>query len=292
MKIHVNRIQEMDGRWQREVIFRLLSVLLGLALFAVATEVLRAGVALGVSPIRVEHEVPAGQMKTDAITVENESKEAVHMRVTVADWYMTRDGSPVFVKRGKAPEFSMSDWMDVNPAEFDLPAHGRQIIRYTFAVPTNARPGGYRTAVLIESVPNIAPGQKAHVAFLNARIGAIIYNRVGQSMPQAAVTTQQLVLDPKNSTQMDVQISMKNTGSTFFRFKGSCKIIDRQGRVLQSLPILDSVILPQSERDILIPLKGEVPVDAFTIVSSLDIGLKELLEVETRIEPSPSSQGR
>ena len=251
---------------------------------------LRADVAIGVFPIRAEHEVQAGQTKTDGITVDNDSAENVHLRVTVADWYMTRDGSPVFVKKGKSPEFSMSEWIVVNPAEFDLAPHGHQIIRYTFTVPKDTPTGGYHTAVMIESVPNIAPGQDAHAAYLNARIGAIIYNRVGKVTPQGTITAQQVVIDHKNTGQVGVQITLKNSGSSHFRFKGDSKIIDKQGKVIETLPINDSVVLPQSERDIFVPVKGILPTDGFTIVSSLDIGIKELLEAETRVEPNPSSQ--
>ncbi|HEX9136407.1 MAG TPA: hypothetical protein VF905_05630 [Nitrospirota bacterium] len=251
---------------------------------------LRADVAIGVFPIRAEHEVQAGQTKTDGITVDNDSAENVHLRVTVADWHMTRDGSPVFVKKGKSPEFSMSEWIVVNPAEFDLAPHGHQIIRYTFTVPKDTATGGYHTAVMIESVPNIAPGQDAHAAYLNARIGAIIYNRVGKVSPQGTITAQQVVIDQKNTGQLGVQITLKNSGSAHFRFKGESKIIDRQGKLIETLPINDSVVLPQSERDIFVPVKGILPTDGFTIVSSLDIGMKELLEAETRVEPNPSSQ--
>lgn len=251
---------------------------------------LRADVAIGVFPIRAEHEVQAGQTKTDGITVDNDSAENIHMRVTVADWYLTRDGNPTFVKKGKSPEFSMSEWIVVNPAEFVVPPHGHQIIRYTFTVPKDTPDGGYHTAIMIESVPNIAPGQDAHAAYLNARVGAIIYDRVGKTTPQGTITAQQVVIDQKDTGQVGVQITLKNSGSSHFRFKGESKIIDKQGKVIETLPINDSVVLPQSERDVFVPVKGILPTDGFTIVSSLDIGLKELLEAETRVEPNPSSQ--
>ncbi|MFI5175248.1 MAG: hypothetical protein ACHQKY_10350 [Terriglobia bacterium] len=269
---------------------RLLGVLLVAAVIFGSMTSLRADVAIGVFPIRSEHEVQPGQTKTDGITVDNDSAENIHMRVTVADWYLTRDGSPTFVKKGKSPEFSMSDWIVVNPAEFDVAPHGHQIIRYTFTVPKETLTGGYHTAIMIESVPNITPGQDAHAAYLNARVGAIIYDRVGKTTPQGTITAQQVVIDEKNTGQVGVRITLKNSGPSHFRFKGESKILDKQGKVIETLPINDSVVLPQSERDVFVPVKGILPTDGFTIVSSLDIGLKELLEAETRVEPNPSSQ--
>ncbi|MDD5543223.1 MAG: hypothetical protein PHX83_08615 [Acidobacteriia bacterium] len=285
MKEPMNRTAEWEARWQKEIMFWILACLIALGLIMAGTEAIRADVSLGAFPIRSEHQVAAGQTKTDGITVENESAEPVHMRVTVADWYLTPGGDPMFVKRGRVPQFSMSDWIEVNPAEFDLGPHSQQIIRYTFTVPMGTPDGGYRTAILIESVPNITQPHDIHMAYLNARIGAIIYDRVGAPATQASVTAQQVILDPNNPSRLGVQITLKNSGNSYFRFKGECKIVDGQGTEVETLPINDAVVLPQSERTIFLPLKKDLPAQKFSIVSSLDVGLKELLESVTQVQP-------
>jgi P pilus assembly chaperone PapD len=290
MRIQSNDIGDMKSFRRQWMLFWMFCVLAVVALLTVIASPMFGDISLGVFPIRTEHEVPAGQTKTAGITVENTTEESVNLRVTVADWYLTRDGMPMFVKRGKSPAFSMSDWMVVNPSEFVLPPHGKQVIRYTFSVPADAAPGGYRTAVLIENVPIIAPGEQVRITYLNARIAAIIYNRVGQTAPQASITDQRVILDPKESGRVGVQISLKNSGVAHFRYKGETKIIDHQGKVVETLAILDSVILPQAERDIFVPMKSVLPSDGFSIVSTLDIGLKELLAAETQVDPPSRGQ--
>src|SRR3974377_1410025 len=134
---------------------RILLLYSGLALLFIGCVTAHAQISVGGTPIGAEHQVQAGQSKTDRLIVENKSPKSLHMKVSVADWYLTRDGDPVFVKRGKFPEFSMSDWIEVNPAEFDLESDGRQILRYTVEVPPETPAGGNRTAILVEFLPAV-----------------------------------------------------------------------------------------------------------------------------------------
>ncbi len=59
-----------------------------------------AQVSVAVSPVRVELAVAPGQTKTDILTVQNLGARPQHVRVSVADWYLTKDGTPVFAKVG------------------------------------------------------------------------------------------------------------------------------------------------------------------------------------------------
>jgi len=266
---------------------RILLLYSGLALLFIGCVTAHAQISVGVTPIRAEHQVQAGQSKTDRLIVENKSPMPLHMKVSVADWYLTKDGDPVFVKRGKFPESSMSEWIEVNPAEFDLESDGRQILRYTMEVPPETPAGGYRAAIMVESVPEIAADHAANVTYLTARIGVVIYDQVGTVPTQAEITDQKIVADPENPENLAVRLTIANGGLTHFRFKGECRILDNGGGVAQSLTVPEAVILPGTERFVLLKLKEAPPPGSFTIVSRLDVGLKELLEAKTHITRNP-----
>jgi P pilus assembly chaperone PapD len=246
----------------------------------------RAQISIGVTPIRAEHQLIAGQLKTDRLTVENMSEKPVHVRLTVADWYLTKDGEPIFVKRGKASEKSMSDWLEVNPTEFNLAENGRQPIRYTLEVPDGTSAGGYRTAIMVETIPEFAQGREANVAYLSARIGVILYGRVGTVPTRAEIVDQRIVPDPQNTGKMAVQLTIANKGLAHFRIKGDCSLLDNSNQVAQTIPLPDVVFLPESERSILLKLEKQPPSDGFTILSRVDVGLNELLEASTRVSLS------
>ena len=245
-----------------------------------------AQVSFSVAPIRVEHAIQPGNTKTALIVVENSSDRRLRARVTVADWYLETDGTAVFVKRGEWPMLSMSEWLEVNPSEFALSPGDTQTIRYTTTVPTGAPAGGYRTAILIESLPDYEDVPLANVAYVTGRVAVILYNRVGNMPVQAKVAAQEVVAAPGSTRQMAVRLSLRNRGRTHFRVSGESRLFDSTGTLLQVLAVPDAVVLPKSERDILVPFEKSWDLSTFSVLSRLDVGLSELLEVETHIGAS------
>ena len=144
----------------------------------------RAQVSMSVMPIRAELAVQPGQMETQLFQVENPSEEPLRLSIAVADWFIDASGVPLFVKRGSLPGFSMSAWIEVNPTQFELPPRSIQTVRYTVTVPPGIPTGSYRTAMLVESLPDFDRASPVRVAQLSARIGVIVYNRIGDVEPE------------------------------------------------------------------------------------------------------------
>ncbi len=248
-----------------------------------------AQISIGVAPLRAEHAIQAGQLKTDIITINNLSSKPQRMQASVSDWYLPADGIPVFVKRGKAPDFSMSEWTELNPTEFEIPAGGSQILRYTIEVPPGTPEGGYRTSILIESIPHYSAMKQPAAYNINARIGVMIYNRVGDAPIFPEVAGQHIILSPDAPSKTAVELSIKNNGRVHFRIRGKCTIENLHGSVIEVLDITDSVVLPQSARNIILPVSTKLPNDGFRILSRVDAGVPEILEVETVVTSQNAS---
>jgi P pilus assembly chaperone PapD len=226
----------------------------------------KAQLSMSLSPVRVEHAIPPGEIWTDIVTVENVSERPLRARVTIADWYLERNGTPVFVKRGTRPGLSMSQWIDVNPTEFEV-----------------APGASYRTAVLVESLPDFAGKPDRNVAYLTARIGVIIYNRVGTEAPLAEVVGQEVISGPGMPNSTAVKLTVRNRGLVNFRLSGESQIVAPDGQVLQVVSIPDGVVLPQSEREVLLRFEEPISHRVFNVLSRVDIGQEELLEIETQV---------
>lgn len=242
-----------------------------------------AQLSMSLSPVRVEHAIPPGEVWTDVATVENVSDQPLRARVTVADWYLERNGTPVFVKRGTRPRLSMSGWIDVNPTEFEIGPGQKQVIRYTLTVPAGLSHASYRAAVLVESLPDFAGTPDRNVAYLTARLGLILYNRVGTEAPLAEVVGQEVVSDPEAPYSQAVKLTIRNAGLVNFRLSGESQVVTPDGRILQVVSIPDSVVLPQSEREVLLRLEEPISQRVFNVLSRIDIGQEELLEIETQV---------
>ena len=243
----------------------------------------KAQLSMSLSPVRVEHAIPPGELWTDIVTVENVSERPLRARVTIADWYLERNGTPVFVKRGTRPGLSMSRWIDVNPTEFEVAPGGTQVVRYTLSVPPGVPDASYRTAVLVESLPDFTGTPDRNVAYLTARIGVIIYNRVGTEAPLAEVVGQEVISDPGMPNSTAVKLTVRNRGLVNFRLSGESQIVALDGQVLQVVSIPDGVVLPQSEREVLLRFEEPTSHRVFNVLSRVDIGQEELLEIETHV---------
>ena len=248
-----------------------------------SSEPASAQLAVGVTPLRAELSLGSGEVTTDVVVVENHSDQPVRMSATVADWYLSEDGDPTFVKPGDEPEFSMSDWVEVNPTAFEVPAASSLPVRYTVTVPADVAPAGYRTAILIESVPNMEGEPRPNVAYLKARIGVIIYNTVGVVPIKADILSQGVVPHPDSPTGLSIRIVVRNSGPRQFRVSGEALVVEGSGRMVETVSIQDAVILPLSKREFLLPLAVPTPPGGYTVTSRLDVGLPTLLEAETRV---------
>src|SRR5690606_26104859 len=87
------------------------------------------------SPLRVELQADPGASHTQAVTVSNPGTERVRVRVTLADWYLARDGAPQFQPPLDGRPYAASSWVRFAPPEFSLDAGAQAPVRFTVTVP-------------------------------------------------------------------------------------------------------------------------------------------------------------
>ena len=122
---------------------------------------------------------------------------------------------------------------------------------------------------------------------MNARIGIILYNRIGVVTPDIQIAAQDLVPDPDAPDRLMLRVQIRNAGRVHARVSGDTRIMNDSGRDMELAPIRDAVVLPVSERYLFVRFAKPLPGDEFRIVSRLDVGLPDLLEAETRVAAPP-----
>jgi len=235
-------------------------------------------VSLTVSPVRVEHNVPAGGSITDAISILNDDTSPAHIRVRIEDWSLTPDGAIVFAKPGSLPH-SAAPWIRVSPREFSLGPGQSQQVRYSLTVPKDAAPGGYRAAIIFSTFAPPAPGEGRRVA-LEGRIATILYQTVGRPLPSGEIIGLSFRQGPEGRPEFTV--SFQNTGKVHIRTRGEILIRDKAGKERAKLALPDLPILPQSRRDFQVEGEERLPPGEYTAELVMDIGRKELLAGERR----------
>ena len=251
--------------------------LIGVILSALPSLLYSSGVSISVSPIRVEHLVKPGEKGTDMISVTNDGTDGTRLKVTIEDWKLTKDENPTFVKVGSDP-YSCAEWIRINPVDFRIGPSQTREVRYTVSVPPEIQEGGYRAAIIFETVPDVTPGQKVKRVLLKGRIVTMVYEVVGK--PSIEGHASGLKAEPKKDG-VDFVLTLQNTGKVHYRTKGTFTVRDASDQKAFEVDIPDVPVLPGSDRDIRIRHDKPIPKGKYSALAVVDIGKTELIGAET-----------
>lgn len=235
-----------------------------------------AEISFSVSPIRMELSGEPGGTHTDAVEVRNEGNEKVRIKVSMQDWYLSEEGTPVFQKGGTQAR-SCVGWMKINPVDFLLQPGEKKVVRYSVAIPAGIKDGGYWGAFVFETVPQIEPGQKTKSVAIKGNIAAIVYLVAGKPVPAGDISDMgyEVVKGEKR-----IFTRIKNSGDVHFRIKGNLKITDEAGKTVQTVDLPDVPVLAGASRTIPVSLGDKLPAGKYTAVATVDIGAKAILAGE------------
>jgi hypothetical protein len=252
------------------------------SLGGVAGPALATGPSFSLAPVRLEVSPTPGRPYTEALEITNESRESAHLKVYTEDWRLERDGAVTFGRAGSGPR-SASTWIRLNPTEFDLPPQATVDVRFTVTVSKGTPAGGYRAAIVVEQVPRPSPGQKpVREVALRARIASVLYVKVGDPIPVAALTGVRYRRETNGLRSLVV--SVENSGGVHFRTAGRITLSDsRSGKVLHRVDIPDVPLLPESGRDVRVELPAAVKPGTYRTRTELDVGRRELYVHEGQV---------
>lgn len=243
-------------------------------------------ISVEVSPLRVAITAGAGGAHTQAVTLANQSTQAVRIRAHVEDWYLTKDGTPQFAASSPDAWTSASRWVRLAPPEQIVEPGKEGVVRFTTTVPPATPDGGYRAAILFEFSPATGDitGRGRDVVF-QTRVATIVYVTVGQPPVQVDLTN--LVVRTPPGRPAEVVATLKNSSRANVRTKGVLTIYDRAGTVVRQIDVPNVPVLPESERDLAVPTAGEneppLAVGDYRVELKLDVGMRELLVGETTL---------
>jgi hypothetical protein len=259
-----------------------------------------AQVSIEASPLRVEMQAIPGASNTQAVTLTNVGRDPVRVRASLSDWHLSRDGSPQFEEPVAGRGYAAAAWVRFAPPEFLIEGGSQGTVRFTVTVPDNVEAGGYRTGLLFDFSPEDKnPAARAKQVTVRSRIATLIYVHVanrpeGSSAgpgghPPAAVELVNLAVRP-TPEETQIVATLKNTSRRSVRTKGSVVLYDRSGTAIRELPVPDVPVLPESEREVVVPVpaRGEpsttLPAGDYRVELRLDVGQPALIVGETPLK--------
>jgi len=255
------------------------------ALATLAAAPAAAQISVEVSPLRFELQAGPGSNTTQAVTLNNSSKDTVRIRARVTDWDLSRDGAPQFESAKEGGPFSATGWVRLAPPEQVLEPGKEGTVRFTLTVPAGTAPSGYRTGILFE-FENAAADlvkRKREVQF-RSRVATLIYVNVGE--PPAAVDLNDLRIRTAPE-QTQIVAVLANTSKRNIRTKGTMTLFGADGKPAAQVPVPDVPLLPESEREVAIVAfntEKPLPPGEYRVEVKIDVGMAALLVGETTLK--------
>ena len=268
-------------------IWRGRAVLALFGLLAVAPASAAAQSSVEVSPLRVELQAGPGSSTTQGVTLINQGKESVRVRATLTDWDLTRDGTPQFEGSEVGGRYSATAWVRIAPPEQLIEPGATATVRFNLAMPPDVQPGGYRTGILFEFEPASRTNVVRPEISFKSRIATLIYVNIGA--PPIATELVDVRVRP-GTAAVDVVATVKNAGRRTVRTRGTLVLFDAAGAVASESPVPDVPLLPESEREVTVPVKTSstsgttLPPGVYRAELRIDLGQPALIVGETSIQ--------
>jgi P pilus assembly chaperone PapD len=249
-----------------------------------------AQVSIEASPLRVEVQAVPGGTNTQSVTLTNVGGQPVRVRASLADWYLSREGTPQFEEPGPARPFTASGWVRFAPPEFIIRGGQQGTVRFTVTVPQGAEAAGYRTGLLFDFSPDEPDGVvRAKQVTVRSRIATLIYVHVAQAGPAGhpPASVELTDLQVRTKEQTEVVATLKNVSRRSVRTKGTLVLYDKSGAVVLQVPVPDVPVLPESERDVAVST-GEspkpLPPGDYRVELKIDVGQPAVIVGETTLK--------
>jgi hypothetical protein len=185
---------------------------------------------MGLSPVKIEETLSPGTEKTVVYSFTNASTTSnIRIQVLVSDWRVDSHGNLETPKAG-VYQYSASDWVEVSPAEFVCKPRETQLVRATYQVPADAKPGDYLTSLLFRQRVIVPPVKERSMGRLipQGLVGSLATVIVPQTEKKAALESMKFL--PGDAKQPPrLEIAIKNDGNTRIHPTGNLQILDKDG---------------------------------------------------------------
>ncbi len=240
-----------------------------------------------VSPLRVELKMGAKATHTQAITLRNDSAGAVHVRVRVDDYWLSRDGTPQFKPAAPGQPWSAAAWVRTNPSDLTIKPGEQATVRATTTVPADTPTGAYRCAVMFEfEPPGAGPAAPRKDMQFRGRVATIVYATVGAPTTAVELTDLQVAATP--GAPPDIVATLANAGRGYVRTRGTLIISAAGGQVVREIALPNVPVLPESTREVRVSTSGpqDAPLEPgrYKVEIRIDVSQPALLVGETTLE--------
>jgi P pilus assembly chaperone PapD len=232
-----------------------------------------ADVSLDVSPAKYELQVSPGKSETIPIIVRNTGDSPVHIQTTLNDFAVGRDGGYQFLAPGKLT-YSLANWVDINPREFDLQPQSFIQVRFSINVPNGAS-GEYSSLVFFTTRPSRKAGQSVAIA---ERVASKLYEIVPDSARFAGEIDD--VSTKVEDGDTHYLVAFHNTGNAHVYLSGRVEI-KQNGQLVDRITMPKDMLVERDGKRIIDTLGKKLAPGSYSAVALIDYGGPNLIAGQT-----------
>ncbi len=228
---------------------------------------------LNKSKVRVS--VVPGQQEYGDIVIENSTPDERAMQLYLEDWrYLPIcDGSKDFLPANTLAN-SAASWITFSPAEFIVPAFGRQRISYSIKAPANAS-GGYYAVLFFEMIAGKIPApdknQTSASVNLAIRIASLFYVEADGTIKRTAVIDN-IAFKKDDAGAFSIQADFANTGNVDITAGGTFHIMDKEGLIYARGEFSNAYSFAGDKGKLVATWKNKIPKGRYDLILTVDLG--------------------
>lgn len=227
-----------------------------------------------INKAKIRASVIPGQQIYGDIIIENPNPQERPMRLYLEDWqYLASgDGAKEFMPVSTLAN-SCASWIIFSPAEFTIPAFGRQRVSYTIKAPQDAS-GGYYAALFFESLMGkIGMSEKETGAGLDltVRIASLFYVEAAGAIKRTA-EIDNLTLKKDAPGGLSIQLDFNNTGNTDITCGGTFHLMDKNGMIPARGEFANVYTFAGGKAKLKASWKETIPKGNYALVLTFDLG--------------------
>lgn len=246
-------------------------LLILVAFFLPAPQVLLSQVGISVSPPRIYYNLNPGETGSQKVLVSNVSKEQpLNLSLTFGDWKYDDQGNNLMFPPDSLDN-SCAGWLSLPGGTYMTLGPGEnQEIDLTMAVPMEGIKGSVQTAMLFVTQMNPVDGIDAQGAAIriNVRQGIKIY-RKGGDPEMKKVEIENLAYDKASNSLL---LTFSNEGNTWLNGRSTTSLFNRDTGKELNLDPSDFYMMPGDRRTMRLPFRHTLEKGRYTATVMLDYG--------------------
>lgn len=227
-----------------------------------------SGLAIEVTPAKLELPLEAGQVTNIPLTVRNSGIAQVHVQASMVDFGVSPSGSYEFQRVGSRP-YSLLKYAAIRPREFDIPQGTSQQVQLTISLPAGSKLSGeYAGIVFFQTRPERKPGMAVAVS---ARVASKIYETIpGTVKVDGAITK----MSSQKATHGQVyRVTFTNTGNAHVYLRGEVSI-SRGGSVVETIKMPEAMLVERGGTRLVEMTGKSLPAGSYQATATIDYGGK------------------